>query len=113
MPLALAGRGVEADERLAEQAVAESSAAVVIVARRRYRHVEKAAPIVERHRRPHVDVSGERPRVVFPRVVAELAGLRNRVERPHGLAGPRVEAADVARRIVPIAQSVADAVADD
>ena len=48
-----------------------------------------------------------------PGVVAELARLRNRVERPHLLAGVRVEGADVARRIVAVHQPIADAVAED
>ena len=39
------------------------------------------------------------PRVVLPRVVAELARPRNRVEDPQPLAGPHVEAADVALHV--------------
>ncbi len=40
------------------------------------------------------------------RLVAELAGPRNRVERPHQFAGQHVERADVARRrVVPFARS--------
>src|SRR5947199_6711899 len=35
-------------------------------------------------------VAVDRPRFVLPRVVAELAGLRNRVERPEELAGLHV-----------------------
>ena len=48
-----------------------------------------------------------------PRVVAELARLRNRVERPDLLAGVRVERADVAGRIVAVDEPIADAVAED
>ncbi len=103
----------EADDRLAEEARPWTAAAVEIVAGRGDRQVDEPARFVERHRRPDVGVTGVRPRIVLPRVVAELAGLRNRVERPHLLPGARAERADVARRIILIRKAIANAVAED
>ena len=56
-----------------------------------------------------------RPGIVFPGVVAELAGRRNGVEDPEALAGLDVEAADVALRVRLAPRRVAGAVrgADD
>ena len=113
VPLADAGRGVEAHQRFGEHVGARTAAAVEVVARRAERHVDEAARGVERHRRPRVGVAGVAPRVGAPRVVAELARLRNRPERPDLLAGVRVERADVARRIVAIHEAIADAVAEN
>ena len=58
-------------------------------------------------------MSGEAPRILLPGVVPDFARLRNRVERPHLLAGVRVERADVAGRIVAVHEAIADAVAED
>ena len=49
--------------------------------------------------RPHAGVAVGRPRFVFPRVVAELARTRNRVERPQQLAGPHVVGAGQSFRV--------------
>src|SRR6185295_4510679 len=92
---------------------AGTTASVEVVARCAERHVDEAALGIERHRRPRVGMAVEAPRIVLPGVVAELAGLRNRVERPDLTAGVRVERADVAGRIVPIHEAIADAVAED
>ena len=113
VPLALPRRRVEADQRLPEQRVAGAPAAVVVVARSAHRHVQQPALFVERHRRPHVGVAGERPRIVTPGVIAELARLRNRVKAPRRLPGACVERANVARRVVAVHQPVADAAAED
>src|SRR6185295_11687369 len=43
---------------------------------------------------PHAGVAGVRPRILLPRVVAVLAGERNRVEDPETLSGARVVTAD-------------------
>ena len=59
------------------------------------REVHAIELFVDRDGRPVAGVARVRPRVVFPRVVAELAGLRNGVEDPQALAGAHVVAANV------------------
>ncbi len=56
---------------------------------------------VDRDLSPHAGIAGVHPRFFFPRVVAELAELRNRVKDPQALAGFDVEAADVALFVLP------------
>src|SRR5262249_1540326 len=50
--------------------------------------------------RPHAGVAVDRPRLFFPRVVPELAGTRNGVERPQQLAAPHVPRAHEALGVV-------------
>ena len=94
MPLPLAGLVVDRDDALGEQVVAGTEAAVEVRARRLDRQVREPELLVDRHLIPDADVAVDRPRIVQPGVVAELAGPRNRVERPQPLAGAHVEAAD-------------------
>ena len=61
-------------------------------------HVAKL--FVGRQRRPRAGVPGVGPGIVQPGVVAELAGLRNRVEGPQPLARAHVPAADEALRVL-------------
>ena len=96
VPLALAGLQIDRDEAFAEQIVAGTMAAVVVAGRQLDRQIGQAELFVDADLRPHAGVAGVRPRVVLPGVVAELAGLGNRVEDPQPLAGAHVEAADVA-----------------
>ena len=56
---------------------------------------------VYRERPPHAGVARVRPRVVLPRLVAELSRLRNGVEDPQPLSCLHVEAADVPFRVRP------------
>jgi hypothetical protein len=57
------------------------------------RKVDESGVFVHRNLRPDAGVAVERPRVLFPRVVAELAGPGNRVELPQLLARADVEGA--------------------
>ena len=63
------------------------------------RQIRDAELFVDRQLTPEAGVSGIRPRVFQPRVVAELTGLRNRVEDPAALAGSRVEGSHEALRV--------------
>ena len=110
MPQALPRRGVERDEAVREQVVADSIAAVEIRRGRTGRHEDDAGRFVERHARPAVRAAVIGPGVLRPRAVAGFAGMRNRVERPPQRARPRIVGADVAGRR---RQSLADAAADD
>ena len=95
IPLQLAGIGVERDDAVAVQVVAEPHAAVPI------RRGVAGAP----EREIRLGIVGGRvpdrgaalaPRVAGPRVVAGLAWRRDRVEAPSLLARLRVERGDVA-----------------
>ena len=97
VPEILAGVRVDGDDRRREQVVAGTIDADAVVVRRAERHVENAALVVERRVAPDVDAGSILGAVLFPGVVAELARPRHGVERPHQLAGSRVERARVAR----------------
>ena len=114
VPEPLAGLHVERDEALGEEIGARALTAVPVVGRRGQRQVDVPELFVAAHRAPDVGVSGVRPRIVQPGLVADLAGPRDGAERPQLLAGPHVVAADVAgRRFHPRrARGVVD-VADD
>ncbi len=71
-------------------------AAVVVARRQLDRQVGHVELFVDRNLSPDAGVAGVDPGFLFPRVVAELAQLGNRVENPQALAGLDVEAADVA-----------------
>ena len=75
-------------------------AAVEVRRRRFHRQVDEAELFVDADLRPDAGVAVDRPRVVLPGVVAELAGTRNRVERPEQLAGAHVERAHQALGVV-------------
>src|SRR4029078_137705 len=57
---------------------------------------DQAAALVERHPRPVVGRAAVLPRVLRPRAVAELSGMRDGVEGPPKRAAPDVVGADVA-----------------
>ena len=113
VPNPLAGLGVEADQRVREQVVAGTVAAVVVGDRRADGQVDVAQLGVGAHVRPHVGPARPLPRVVAPGLVAELAGLRDGVEDPLHLAGADVVAAHVPRRRLLPARALGDGRADD
>src|SRR5687768_10806981 len=113
MPHATPCVRVEGYERLREQVVALSLAAVPVVARRPEREIDEPAPDVDGERRPHVRVAHARPRAVLPCLVAELAWLRDRIEAPDATSRSYVEGLYVARWIALVHEAVADTVADD
>ena len=96
MPLQLAGRRVERDDRVAVEVRALAIAAVVVGRRRADRRVDDAALGVDGEERPDVGARSILPALAFPRLDARLAGARHGVKRPEQLAGPRVPSADVA-----------------
>jgi hypothetical protein len=90
-----------------------TTAAVVVVGRRAERQVHVAEVLVGAHWRPDVGAADGLPALLLPRLVAELAGLWDRVEDPAQLAGAGVEAADVAGRQVAAHGQVEDRRTDD
>src|SRR4029077_13578948 len=90
------GWEIDGDETFAEQAVSRTMPAVVVTGRQLHREVHQTQLLVGGDLAPDPGIPGIRPGIFFPGVVAELARLGNRVEDPQPLAGPYVEAADVA-----------------
>ena len=113
VPHALARTCVETKQRLAEQVRALALAAIPVVTWRADREIHETARAVHGERRPDVRVPHVRPRTVLPRVVAQLARLRNSLEAPYALAGAHVEGLDVPRGIAAVHEPIADAVAED
>ena len=98
MPDALAGVRVEREQAIREEIVAEAVAAVEIECRRAGRHEHDAALHIDGHAGPVVRGADRFLGIGRPGVVAELAGMRNGVERPAHFAGAHVEGADIAGR---------------
>src|SRR4029450_7666646 len=86
---------IDRDETFAEQSVSRTMSAVVVPRRQLHRQVHQTQLFVGGDLAPDAGVPGIRPRILFPRVVPELARLGNRMEDPQTLAGPHVVAAHV------------------
>ena len=89
MPFPLAGLQIDGHQTLAEEIVAGPCAAVVVVGRQLHGQVARPSSSSTRDLRPDAGVARVGPRVVLPRLVAELARLRNGAEQPQPLAGAR------------------------
>src|SRR5262245_48420834 len=100
MPDAFAGARVERHDRVAEEIVARTIAAVEIEARAAEADERDAALLVDRELAPVVNAAGIPVRVGWPGVVAELAGMRDAVEDPLKFAGADVVRLHVGRRRV-------------
>src|ERR1017187_2790602 len=97
VPEILAGVRVDRDHRGREEVVSGAVGADAVVVRGAEGHVEDAALAIERGVTPDIDAGPVLRAGPAPGVVAEFAGPRHRVERPHQLAGPGVPSARVAR----------------
>src|SRR5215212_4556305 len=97
MPQALAGPSVERDQTVAEQIRPDAVGAIVIVSRRADRQVDDATFLIDAHLTPDIDAADVFVGVLWPGVVAKLAGLRNRVKHPFQFTRNDVVGADVAR----------------
>ena len=98
MPEPLAGARVERDQAVGEQVRARPVGAVVVVGGRAGREVRDPALLVNRQFAPRVDAADVLPRVLWPRLVAELARMRNGVKLPGQLAGDHIVRAQIAGR---------------
>ena len=76
-------------------------AAVVVPGWHFDRQIRETQFLVGGHLCPHAGVARVRPGIFLPRVDAELARLRNRVEDPQPLPRPDIEAAHVAFLVAP------------
>src|SRR5438552_9901154 len=98
MPDALAGACVERHERVAEQVVARTIAAIEIEARAAEADERDAPTLVDGGLAPVVDAAGLLVSLGRPCVVPELAGVRDAVEDPLNPAGAHVIRLHVGRR---------------
>ena len=98
-----AGACIETDDGLGKQIVAGPIAPVVVIGRRRQRHIDIAQLFVRGGPGPHVGVAAVLPGGAVlvqrrePRLVARLPFPRDRVKAPELLARAHIEATDVAR----------------
>ena len=86
MPEALSGLCLQRDQAIGEQIVTDAVSSIKIERRRTGRNIDNPAIDIDGHARPVVGGAAGLPRVLRPRVVSELTGMRNRVERPAQLA---------------------------
>src|SRR5208282_1121147 len=94
IPDELAGVGVERNEAITEQSIAETMAAVKFGASAGSdRYEDEAALGIEREKAPNVGAELRVPAIANPRFVSRLAGLRPGVERPDEFAGVGVPCA--------------------
>jgi hypothetical protein len=93
VPLALAGLQIDGDETFGEQVVSGPRAAVVVMRRQLHGQVRHPELEVDGDLRPHAGVAGIGPRVLFPRLGANLPRFGNGLEHPQPLARSHVERA--------------------
>ena len=98
MPDPLPRLGVDGDQALGEEVVAETVAAVVVAGRGAGRQIDVAEVVIRAERRPDVGVARVPPRFVQPRVGAEVVALRHGPEHPPGITRPRIDPLDPAGR---------------
>src|SRR5229473_4760438 len=91
MPDAFAGGALDAHQRIAEQVVPEPVPTVHVVGRTRQREIGQPQFLVGADQRPEIRLARVRPRVFFPGVIADFAGLRDDAERPARFAAAYVE----------------------
>ena len=90
--------GIEREQRVGEEIVAESRDPIKIGCRGASGSIDNAALRINRHAGPVVGRALSLPCVPGPGIVAKLSGIRNGVERPAQRARPHVVGANVARR---------------
>ena len=95
VPLALSGSQIDRHQTLGEQVVPGTLAPVVVVRGHLHGQIRHSQLFIDRNLRPHAGVAAVGPGILLPRVVAELAGSRDRVEDPEALAGSHVVPADI------------------
>src|SRR5580765_2136156 len=98
MPDSLAGFGVQRDQTVCEQIVADPVATIEIRRGRACGNVDNSSLKIERHAGPVVGGATGLPCISWPGVITEFARVRNRVKRPAQLAGANVVSADVSGR---------------
>ena len=96
VPQPLSRVGIERDDAVGVQVVAQSVGAVEVVAGRPGGSEHHAALRIECHATPRIGAAGNLPRIGWPRVETGFPRMGNGVEAPHLFAGGDVEGANVA-----------------
>src|SRR4051794_22870878 len=99
MPKPLAGPRIERQQTIAVKIRPLAIRTVQVVSRRSEREVRDLALFVHRNLAPRIHPTRGLPGVLRPRLVTELAGMRDCVERPDELAAQDVVRAQIAGRI--------------
>src|SRR5690349_9944478 len=98
VPPIFSGARIEGQQRIGEQIVAGPIAAIKLVLCGGDRKIRDAGLFIDSNLSPYIDAAHVFVRVLRPRVVAELALMRNGVKHPDKLAGYDIKSADVPRR---------------
>src|SRR4051794_38376033 len=98
VPKALSGASIDGDEAIGKQVGARPVSAVEIVSRRAGRNVHDPALLIDAHFTPVVHSADILPRIRRPRVITELTGMRDGMERPREFSGQDVVRADIPGR---------------
>src|SRR5579862_2047035 len=98
MPDALPGLGIQGNQAVRKQIVANAIGTIEIGCCRSGRNVYNAAPGIECHAGPIVRTPTVRPRIFRPGVVTVFIRMRNGMERPAKFARAYVVSAYVAWR---------------
>ena len=84
---------MQGHEGIGEQVVAEAVAAIIVGHRRSDRQIDQPQLFIRAHQGPDIGAAGVFPGVVWPGIVAKLAGMGDCVENPAHLARARIESA--------------------
>src|SRR4051812_47048055 len=95
MPEPLTGPGIQCQQAISEQICALTVGPVEVICRRSEGEVGDAPFLVYRHPAPGICAADILPRVLRPRFIPELTGMRDGVEAPDQLAGLHIVSADV------------------
>src|SRR5271166_6839567 len=98
MPDALARLGVQRDETVGEQIIADSISPIEIKRRRTRGNIDNSSLRIDGHPSPVIRGAAGLPRVLRPGVFAEVAGMRNGMKRPARFPATHVIGPHIARR---------------
>src|SRR5262245_4906784 len=98
VPKPLSAACVQRKQAVREQVVAETVGTVEVAGGRAGGNIDNAGGFIERHARPAIGGSAVLPRLFWPGLVADLAGMGNGVKRPAQGAVSNVVRPYVARR---------------
>ena len=100
VPLALAGRRLQHQQRRGVEVLAGPAAAVVLIGRVAQRDEDQVVHGIDHHRHPHAGSAPILPAVEAPGAEVLVTGLRHDVEPPDFLAGEQIERARIAGQSV-------------
>src|SRR5579859_5025493 len=98
MPDSFSCVGIERQQSVSEEIVADSVSAIEVEGRRSRRYVHNPAVGIERHACPVIGSAGSLPGIFRPRLIAKLAWMKIGMKAPTKSPGVDVERTDIARR---------------